>query len=332
MPKRSVTLFRNTHMATAAPLCVATGQTRLYAFQTTEREIVLGSAKPLARYLSAEVDRASDFRQRHKRTTDAIERFAEMADGMRLVRDTRSLYVLRRARTTEYFSLSEVGSAAIYAPSSTTVEAGKSLRRLIARGLRDEHASCLGGHAAFRGAVRAAVLQGGTAALEIATVAASEVASACRRRALSENEGSRFVCEYCAFSLVADYPSHAGVRGLLEIIETILQSSEGTLATRGTTMLDLAINVLARHFRDRRAAADGDPARDEFLFLLNRKEGLRISGESASQVLREIADVTLQRRWIEKGTERDYVDTWQELNSRFDEIAESVEGRDVAES
>lgn len=313
-------------MAASASLCVVSGDPRLYAFQTTDKEIVAGDARRLAQFLVRGSEQSVEFLQSHTRTKAAIDRFILMAENLKPPRKASSLYVLRRQRVTGPFLLAEIHAGnSSKAPPLTLEAAVRSLRSLVWRGLRDGHSSSFGGHAAFGAAVRSHIDSGGVVANEAAAIVASNVVADHRWWVNTSKMLDGQACARCGLSLVYDYPSQSGIEGLLRLVAAILQGAEHAAVPAEGDTLQIAMAVLAKYFHEISPASASDALRDEFVFLLKRLEAGQGLREGASVAVRGVTSNRSDDLWIPKGAEESYVDAMQGLNARFDAITSTLE-------
>jgi len=312
-------------MATSSSLCVVSGEPRLYAFQTTEREIVAGDARRLSQFLVNGAEEGSDFLEDFPRTKGAIDRFVEMARALGPARKASSLYVMQRPRVGVSFTLAEVRKTEASKPVVTFESAVGSLRRLVWRGLTDGHMASFGGHAAFAAGIRAHVSTGGIVAQHAASAVARALVTHDRHWAHGVRDESGAPCQWCAFQLVSEYPSERGVRTLIRIVASIVRTWEESLSPPTGNTLYAAVSALIRYLRAVPALEGGDPTRDEVLFLFNRIVSAQLLKQDVAKTIHEMSLEPRSDQWIERGAEERYIGDIQDVNARFDAFASTAE-------
>lgn len=312
-------------MAAASPLFLTTGQQRMYAFQTTEVEIVSGTANALAWFLREATESASDFLAIHPRTGAAIKRFLEMEKCVPRRSADLNVFILRRSRgRTGAFKLAEMRSVGTKLQEVTNEEFEKTLSRSVISALKREHASGLGLHSEARERVRSLVDPRGADGRRSAAKVASRVLQKLGRQARNGKSDNHLLCMRCGLSMVIDYPSQEGTASLLGLVATLVHASRNKPTVLQSNMLDIGIEVLADHL-DRLSFPEEETTHLQLAILFQEMQATRQANEHTKDTMRRLRERSHETQYIPKGGELEWCSEMDVKNLKFDEIATGAE-------
>jgi hypothetical protein len=192
------------------PISTRVGSSMLYAFETSDHSIALGTAGALSAHLKKALEITPDYRITMPHTVDAISRFAHFADGLQTDGRLESIFLMEKNSHEGLYNISFANARAPIKTTEKNIGVAKDWVEVLGKLLSKNHENQLDAH---RYAIRQIekLIEDSRHPLQSANHVALALSKIYAQDANDLRNGYSSLCNTCLHNLHQVYKSESGM-------------------------------------------------------------------------------------------------------------------------